>query len=130
MAYGGEAGADLTGVAQKGLTYTSDPLLTSLEVTGHAVIHLFVSSSATDGDFIVYLEDVADTGRSLFVTRKRLRASHRKEMPAPFYYFGAPWHSTRDAALAAIPVGKVVELAFSLLATSYTLGGGHLLRVN
>ncbi len=129
MAYGGEAGADLTGFDQKGLTYTSDPLLTSLEVTGHAVIHLFVSSSATDGDFIVYLEDVAETGRSMFVTRKRLRASHRKEMPAPFYYFGAPWHSNREADLQAIPVGKVVELAFDLLPTSYTFGVGHRIRV-
>ena len=45
------------------LTYTSDPLAEDMRVTGDPVVTLYASSTATDGNFIVYLEDVDETGR-------------------------------------------------------------------
>ena len=42
----------------KGLAYTTAPLTSDLELTGHPVVHLWISSTATDGDFIVDLEDI------------------------------------------------------------------------
>jgi predicted acyl esterase len=48
----------MTGNDQKGLTYNTPPLDKLLEVTGFPVTHIWVSSTAKDGDFFVYLEDV------------------------------------------------------------------------
>ena len=58
---------------EKGLTYTSLPLTAEVEVTGHPVVHLWVSSSARDGDFFVYLEDVSKARYSKYVTEGTLR---------------------------------------------------------
>jgi putative CocE/NonD family hydrolase len=44
------------------LTYTSAPLGADLEITGHPVVRLHVASSADDGAFFAYLEDVAPDG--------------------------------------------------------------------
>ncbi|MBD9329208.1 CocE/NonD family hydrolase, partial [Mycobacterium tuberculosis] len=45
------------------LTYTSAPLDHPLEVTGHVVVTLFITSTSSDGTFFVYLEDVDPRGR-------------------------------------------------------------------
>jgi hypothetical protein len=47
---------------EKALTYTTPPLGSLLEITGFPVAHLWVSSSAEDSDFFVYLEDVNKKG--------------------------------------------------------------------
>ena len=44
------------------LTYTSPPLRQDTEITGHPIVTLWVASSATDGAFYVYLEDVDERG--------------------------------------------------------------------
>ena len=63
---------------RRGLTYTTAALDTALEVTGHPVVHLWVTSTAEDGDFFVYLEDIEPDGRSAYVSEGQLRASHRQ----------------------------------------------------
>ncbi len=66
------------------LTYTSDSLEKDTEVTGHPVVSFWVSSTADNGDFFVYLEDVDERGEAYYVTEGKLRAgfagltSHRK----------------------------------------------------
>jgi uncharacterized protein len=45
------------------LTYTSAPLDEDLEITGHPLATLYLTSTATDGAFYAYLEDVAPDGR-------------------------------------------------------------------
>jgi uncharacterized protein len=127
--HGGAGGADHRGFDERCLTYTTEPLDSLVELTGHPVVHLFVGSTAHDGDFMVYLEDVDEAGTSNFVTRKRLRASHRKVRPTSFYYFDAPWHSNSETDAEPIPPGEVVELAFDLLPTSYRFPAGHRIRV-
>ncbi|MCP4110864.1 MAG: CocE/NonD family hydrolase, partial [Desulfobacteraceae bacterium] len=47
-----------TELDKKCLTYTSAPVEQDTEVTGHPIVHLWVSSTADYGDFFVYLEDV------------------------------------------------------------------------
>jgi putative CocE/NonD family hydrolase len=49
---------------KKLLTYTSAPLETDVEITGHPVVSLFLTSTQTDGAFFVYLEDVDENGKS------------------------------------------------------------------
>jgi hypothetical protein len=113
---------------KKGLTYTTAPLSTQVEVTGHPVVHLWVSSSASDGDFFVYLEDVNKAHYSKYVTEGNLRASHRAISKAPYEYLGLPYHRSYVEDIADLP-NHPVELVFDLLPTSYVFEAGHRIRV-
>jgi uncharacterized protein len=124
-----DPGVDYRGYDERCLTYTTVPLDDDLEVTGHPVVNLFVSSTAADGDFVVTLLDVDEEGTSTLVTDKRFRASHRSVAEPPFYYFDAPWHRDTEADLAPIPEGEVVELVFDLLPTSYRFRTDHRIRI-
>ncbi|MGH7718973.1 MAG: CocE/NonD family hydrolase, partial [Gemmatimonadaceae bacterium] len=112
------------------LTYTSPPLEQDLEVTGHPVVTLFVSSSATDGAFFVYLEEVDEAGQVRYVTEGQLRAVHRKLSGDPPPYASIiPHHSyLRRDAMPLVP-GQVAELTFDLLPTSYLFRKGRRIRV-
>jgi hypothetical protein len=111
------------------LTYTTSPLETDLEVTGHPVAHLWLTTDAPDLDVFVYLEEVDRSGKSTYITEGTLRASHRKLSQAPFNNLGLPYHSHYQSDLAPIPAGEPVELAFSLLPTSYRFHKGSRIRI-
>ena len=113
---------------EKGLTYTSSPLPAEVEVTGHPVVHLWVTSSAKDGDFFAYLEDVTEANYSKYITEGTLRASHRAVSTAPYEYLGLPYHRSNAADIADLP-GQPVELVFDLIPTSYIFAAGHRIRV-
>ena len=113
---------------EKALTYTTAPLSTEVEVTGHPVVHLWVSSSASDGDFFVYLEDVSEAHYSKYVTEGNLRASHRAISKAPYEFLGLPYHRSYVEDIADLP-DQPVELVFDLLPTSYVFEAGHRIRV-
>ena len=113
----------------KGLTYTTAPLEASLEVTGHPVVHLWLTSSADDADLFVYLEDIEPDGRSAYLTEGQLRASHRRLAPAPYDRMGLPYHrSYAEDALPLVP-GEPAELVFDLQPTSVIFRQGHRIRV-
>ena len=81
---------DMTGgTDSRGLTYTSGILSADIEVTGHPLVRLWVSSTSEDGDFHVFLEEVdGRTGKSLFVTNGMIRASNRAlsvQSPGPIW---------------------------------------------
>jgi uncharacterized protein len=113
---------------EKGLTYTSSPLTSEVEVTGHPVVHLWVTSSAKDGDFFAYLEDVTEVSFSKYITEGNLRASHRAISTAPYKYLGLPYHRSYAEDIADLP-DQPVELVFDLLPTSYVFDAGHRIRV-
>jgi putative CocE/NonD family hydrolase len=113
---------------EKGLTYTTPPLPAEVEVTGHPVVHLWVTSSAKDGDIFVYLEDITEGSFSKYITEGTLRASHRAVSTAPYEYLGLPYHRSNAADIADLP-GQPVELVFDLLPTSYVFDAGHRIRV-
>jgi uncharacterized protein len=127
---GADVGADFTSYLRRCLTYTTSSLLGDIEVTGHPVVTLFVSSTAADADFIIHLLDVDERGTSTFVTHKRARASHRAVAEPPFFYFDIPWHSDTEADLMPIPAGEIVELTVDLLPVSYRFRGGHRIRIS
>lgn len=114
---------------EKGLTYTTPPLTAEVEVTGHPVVHLWVTSSATDGDFFVYLEDIGKASFSKYVTEGNLRASHRAISTAPYENLGLPYHRSYAEDIADLPNDQPVELVFDLLPTSYVFATGHRIRV-
>jgi len=115
---------------RKLLVYTSTPVTRDMEVTGQPVITLRVASSHTDGNFIVYLEDVAPDGSVTYLTEGELRALHRKLSNAkPPYRTTYPYrsYSFHDAELL-VP-GRTATLTFQLMATSVLVKAGHAIRI-
>jgi putative CocE/NonD family hydrolase len=115
---------------QKLLCYTSAPLTEDMEVTGHPIVRMYVTSTADDGNFFVYLEDVEPTGHVTYVTEGELRALHRKvRAEEPPHKLVVPYHTfKREDAMPLVP-GEVAELVFDLLPTSYLFKAGHSVRV-
>jgi hypothetical protein len=120
---------DMAANDAKSLTYTTPPLKTAVEVTGHPVVHLWISSTADDGDFFAYLEEVDETGYSRYLTEGVLRASHRKLDPPPFNYMNLPYHRSYAEDVAPLPSGQPVELVFDLHPTSNIFDAGHRIRL-
>jgi hypothetical protein len=115
---------------RKLLTYATPPLARDVRITGHPLVTLYVSSSAVDGNFFVYLEDVEPSGRVNYVTEGMLRALHRKVSDeAPPYACVGPYHSCRRNDAAPLEPGQVATLHFDLLPTSYLFKAGHSIRV-
>lgn len=113
---------------RKALTYTTPPLAEDTELTGHPVAHIWVGSTAKDGDFFVYLEDVMENGYSANVTEGVLRASHRKTSDPPVDYFGLPYHRSFEEDLAVLP-GEPAEMVIDLLPISKVFKAGHRIRL-
>ncbi len=120
---------DLSSHDAKALTYPTPPLEADLEVTGHPVVHLWLSTAAPDLDVFVYLEEVDAKGKSTYITEGDLRASHRKLSAAPFNNLGLPYHSHFLTDQQPIPSGEPFELVFSLLPTSYRFHAGSRIRI-
>jgi uncharacterized protein len=112
------------------LTYTSAPLARDMEITGHPVITLHVTSTERDGAFHVYLEEVDGDGRVLYLTEGQLRGIHRRVSDEePDFRTFVPHHSfLRRDAQPMVP-GEVTELRFGLLPVSALVRRGHRLRI-
>ena len=120
---------DRAEVDRRLLTYTSAPLEADVEVTGHPVATLYVESTATDGQFFVYLEDVTPDGQVGYVGEGLLRGIHRKVSDDPPYRTPVPYHSyLRKDALPLVP-GEVAELVIDLLPISHLFREGHRIRI-
>ncbi len=114
---------------QKALTYTTPPLESSIEVTGHPIAHLWLTTDAPDLDMFIYLEEVDGDGKSTYVTEGNLRSSHRKLGKAPYNNLGLPYHSHNQSDLTPITAGVPVESIFNLLPTSYLFRAGNRIRI-
>lgn len=115
---------------KKLVAYTSAPFDADTEITGYATIDLFITSTATDGAFFVYLEDINEKGNVTYITEGALRAIHRKlsTEQAP-YKILTPHHSfMKKDAMPLVP-GQIAELKFGLQPTSTLIKKGHRLRI-
>lgn len=123
-------GAPPRPVEHGGPRFVTPALRSDTEVTGDALVDLWMSSTATDGNLFVYLEDVAPDGQVTQVTDARLKASVRK-LGAPKYDArGLPFHpALRDEAQRLRP-GEPVEMVFAFLPTSYVFKAGHRIRIS
>ena len=115
---------------KKLLTYTSDPLETDIEITGHPVISLFVTSTHSDGAFYVYLEEVDESGKVTYLTEGQLRAVHRLiSRSQPPTRIPVPYHSFMKADAMPLIPRQIAELRFGLQPISALVKKGHRLRV-
>jgi putative CocE/NonD family hydrolase len=126
---GGFGYPDMASNDTKALTYTTAPLKTAITVTGHPIVHLWLTSSAVDGDFFAYLEEVDGTGYSHYLTEGKLRASHRKLSTPSYNFMNLPYHRSFKEDFEPLPPGQPVELVFDLLPTSNVFDAGHRIRL-
>jgi len=113
----------------KALTYTSPQLQAAIDVVGHPIVHLWLSSEAPDLDAFVYLEEVDQNGNSRYITEGDLRASHRALGQAPYEDFGLPFHTYFQSDQQPIPALEPFELVFDLLPTAYHFSKGSRIRI-
>lgn len=111
------------------LTYTSEPLVADMEITGHPVVTLYLTSTATDGAFFVYLEQVDERGKVTYLTEGALRGIHRKVSTTLLYRIFGPYHSFKKEDAQPLIPGEVFELTFALIPTSVVIQKGQRLRV-
>jgi hypothetical protein len=98
------------------LVYTSEPLAADTEITGPIRVELWITSSASDTDFVVMLHDVHPDGRSfnlLPLEAGALRARYRNSEAAP--------EMLRPGEPARIVIGN--------MATSNLFRAGHRIRL-
>jgi uncharacterized protein len=113
------------------LVYTGAPLATDVEISGSPVVVLEVSSTATDGAFFAYLEDVAPDGHTTYLDEGELRAIDRRPMEAyerPYSSPGTATSRTRHHAQTLVP-GQPSELKICMWPTSIVLRKGHQIRL-
>ncbi|MGE5677858.1 MAG: CocE/NonD family hydrolase, partial [Pseudomonadota bacterium] len=115
---------------KKLLVYTSEALTEDVEITGVPVVTLNMSSSAEDGAFYVYLEDVAPDGKVTYVTEGELRAVHRQvtEGDQGHAVLG-PKHSFVEKDGKLLVPGENTEIKIGMQATSVLLKKGHSIRI-
>jgi putative CocE/NonD family hydrolase len=113
----------------KALTYTSDVLEEDLTVIGHPVVTLYVSSSADDGDFFAYLEEVDAEGVSHYISEGQLRASCRALGDPPYANLGLPFHPVSKDGIRRLNPDEVVELTFDLHPVANIFDKGHRIRI-
>ncbi len=121
---------DREGLCAKLLCYTSQRLPQDVEVTGHPVVSIYLSSSDTDGIVVAYLDDIPPNGEPNYVTEGELRIAHRAiSDEEPPYKQTVPYHSFERKDASLLPVGTVAELRFDMLPTSYLFKKGHRIRL-
>ncbi len=113
------------------LTYTSEPLEESLEVTGYPLIHLHMSTDHSDGAVFVYFEIVSPDNTVIYLTEGQLRFLHRKisdPTEAP-YTMSYPYHSfLRKDSMEVVP-GESMEVVFQLQPISIRIPPLYRIRV-
>ena len=115
---------------KKLLVYDTQPLEHDVEITGHPVVHIWLRSTATDGQFFAYLETIDPDGRVRMLTEGQLRGLHRKisnENP-PYHMFG-PYHSLKEKDAQPLIPGEVAEISFDLFPISVLLKKGQRIRL-
>ena len=136
-----DAPPDRTAKDGQVLTYTSAPLEADMEVTGHPILSVSVSSTADYGDLYFYLEDVNPEGAALLVTEHQHRAGFDRLVDNDLQIPGntgidvkpdLPWHGFREADYTGgvFADGAVVRVTTSLHPTSWLFRKGHSIRLS
>jgi putative CocE/NonD family hydrolase len=110
-------------------TFTSEPMDTDREFTGHGVLTLHASTDQTDMDVFVKVSLVSadpDAGLPIKVTQGWLRASHRAE-DSELTSDMRPFH--RHAEVQPLTPGEIYELRVELLPMSFLARRGDRIRL-
>jgi predicted acyl esterase len=114
-------------------SYTTQPLARPLRLAGPATLTLQATSTTSDAEFVVTLQDVDAKGNALDLTAGALLGSHRA-VDDDLSWPGAggdpllPWHPHTKAARRPVPKGKVTRFDVSVRPVFATIPAGHRLR--
>jgi putative CocE/NonD family hydrolase len=113
------------------LSFTSEPFEGDSELTGHAIVHLNMSTSEHDGAVFVYLSEVEAEGTTRYITEGQLRMLHRASVSSPPSYRTTwPFRTFhRDDAHRMTP-DMPEMLRFALLPVSWKVMRGSRLRLS
>ena len=128
-------------LSDKTLNYQTKPVDAEMEVTGHPMVYLSLSSTAEYGDVFVYLEDVDEQGKSLLVTEGQLRAGfnglYDNDDMVPNnsgldILPDIPWHGfKKDQYVERVFANNsIVNLKIDLAPTSWVFKTGHRIRLS
>ena len=129
---------DRTEWDKKSLVFETAALKNDMEIVGHPIIDLWVSSDQAHGDFFVYLCDVDETGRSIYITEGQLRAGWHQLQDADEQVNvkstvkpDLPWHGYKKEQWDEKPMenGQVIEMRFDMLPTAWMIKAGHRIRI-
>ncbi len=112
------------------LCFTSKPFDKPVELSGHAIVQLHLSTSEHDASVFVYLSEVDAGGRASFITEGLLRLLHRREAQPPASYRASwPYRTFRREHAAHMRPGVPETARFALLPVSWMLQAGSCLRL-
>lgn len=125
----------------KAFTYTSAPLEQDTDVIGHPLVRLWAASTANDGDFYFYLEDVGPDGKAVLVTDYQHRAGFDRlrnndsiipRNPGIDVLPDLPWHGfdRADYNGRVFAGGRIAEVATALYPTAWRFRKGHSIRLS
>ena len=118
-------------VDEKLLIYDSDPLNEDVEITGHPIATLYLSTTHEDGAIIAYLEDIDEEGTVYNITEGEFRFIHRKiSTEEPPYKIMVPYHSFKREDSQPMVPGEITEIKFGFLPTSVLIKKGHRIRIS
>ena len=110
--------------------FLTEPLEAPLQITGHPVINVWISSQESDADITATLVDVAPDGEERsYQMLGRLRASHRTTSTAPYDTLGLPWRTHLSEDASSLPTDQPVKLSFEMLPISYVFEEGHQIKL-
>ena len=121
---------DTRELEEKAVTYTTEAFAEDFHMTGHGLASLWVSCSAEDTDLFVTVSDIDENGNSRQITDGRLRASKRRQTPAPYCFLDRPWITGNAADIRKLTPGKAYKLELDLMPTNYIVKAGHRIRVS
>lgn len=112
------------------LTYTSRKVRNDTEVTGSAVLRVYLASSVPDGALFAYLEDVAPDGRVTYLTEGEIRLLFGgRGLAHPGLKTLGPLHTFIRAEARPLRPGKVAMFWFALRPISVVIPRGDRIRV-
>ena len=115
----------------KRIYFDTDSLKADVEVTGHPVVSVYMTSSVPDVGVFAYLEDVDENGKVTRVTEGLIRAEHKKVLKnPPFYKDAVPYHSFKREDAGKLSATQPEAVVFDLFPTSYLFKKGHKIRVS
>jgi putative CocE/NonD family hydrolase len=111
--------------------WDSAPLERDMEVAGHGIADLWLTSSEPDAAVFAYLSEVEPDGTARYVTEGMLRALHRQEgSPGTGYRTCWPARSFHAADAAPLIPGQPARLRIPLLPTAWVFKAGSRIRLS
>jgi uncharacterized protein len=117
-----------------GLTYTTQPMQSSTEITGLITADLWAELSTTDATLVAVLSEVEPNGVSTQLTAGYLQASQRAVDPELSTYGSRklmirPWHPYTKESQQAVTPNQPTEYKIEVYPTSAIIKAGNRLRL-